>query len=181
MFDCPDFPIATAFPAATASPLSPPPSRASGRSRRDRETAHLAHARDRHREDNDRVSGRLETLPPPLQCELQPCVCEVALPNARKFLYELVASQIERSESEFAVESLCNIAKQCADILRYDFEKECLDTSSTVAFRNYRLCRRLRHGTPALALHGRVVRHSATGVSDELSSRTTGPSATPAA
>jgi len=50
-------------------------------------------------------------------------------PNARKFLRDLVAAQVERKESQFAVKSLCNIAQRCADMLRYDFERECLDAA----------------------------------------------------
>jgi len=46
--------------------------------------------------------------------------------KARRYLRELVAAQVERSESEHAVKSLCNIAHTAAAMERFDFERECL-------------------------------------------------------
>lgn len=46
---------------------------------------------------------------------------------AEKFLTELVSRQISESTSrEHVVKSLCNIAKECADMFRTDFESQCL-------------------------------------------------------
>jgi tetratricopeptide (TPR) repeat protein len=50
--------------------------------------------------------------------------------QARRFLRELVAAQTAREDlKQHAVKSLCKIAKQCADLFRTDFEKECLQTA----------------------------------------------------
>ncbi len=48
--------------------------------------------------------------------------------RARKFLRELIQEQTLSSSGEsYAVKSLCNIAKRCADMFRIDFEVVCLD------------------------------------------------------
>jgi tetratricopeptide (TPR) repeat protein len=50
--------------------------------------------------------------------------------RARRFLRDLVAAQTSCPENEeHSVKSLCNIAKQCADLFRTDFEFECLQTA----------------------------------------------------
>lgn len=50
--------------------------------------------------------------------------------RARKFLRELVIAQTEwREDDEHVLKSLCNIATQCADMFRTDFEFECLQTA----------------------------------------------------
>ncbi|MEX0655322.1 MAG: tetratricopeptide repeat protein [Phycisphaeraceae bacterium] len=47
--------------------------------------------------------------------------------RARRFLKQLVELQMGSHEGDSrAVKSLCNIAKQCADMFRSDFERECL-------------------------------------------------------
>ena len=47
--------------------------------------------------------------------------------KAEKFLRELVQQQISLSGGEkYAVKSLCNIAQQCADMFRIDFEVVCI-------------------------------------------------------
>jgi len=47
--------------------------------------------------------------------------------NAKKFIQQLVNRQTRvKGGKEFAVKSLCNIAKQSADLFRVDFEAECL-------------------------------------------------------
>jgi len=53
--------------------------------------------------------------------------------NARKYLRELVASQTAAtSEPEHVLKSLCNIAQQCAEMFRTDFEYECLQCAVTI-------------------------------------------------
>jgi tetratricopeptide (TPR) repeat protein len=48
--------------------------------------------------------------------------------KAEKFLRDLIDEQTSFSRGEnFAVKSLCNIAQQCAEMFRMDFEKICLD------------------------------------------------------
>ncbi len=48
--------------------------------------------------------------------------------NAKKFLRELITHQISTTrDKSFAVKSLCNIAKHCADMFRTDFESLCLN------------------------------------------------------
>lgn len=48
--------------------------------------------------------------------------------HAEKYLAELVERQaVADPEHEYAVKSLCNIAKQCADLFRTDFEHLCLE------------------------------------------------------
>ena len=48
--------------------------------------------------------------------------------KAKKFLRELIQQQTSLSGGEsYAVMSLCNIAKQCADMFRMDFEEVCLN------------------------------------------------------
>jgi tetratricopeptide (TPR) repeat protein len=50
--------------------------------------------------------------------------------KARDYLNDLVAAQMGYSGGEeYAVKSLCNIAQQCADMFRTDFEYECLRTA----------------------------------------------------
>lgn len=50
--------------------------------------------------------------------------------KARKFLNGLLKAQAGYSGGkDFAVKSLCNIAQQCADMFRTDFEYECLQTA----------------------------------------------------
>ena len=47
--------------------------------------------------------------------------------HAEKYLNELISRQISSdSNTKHAVKSLCNIAKQCADLFRADFESLCL-------------------------------------------------------
>ncbi len=46
--------------------------------------------------------------------------------KARRFLNDLISSQQDSSNSIYTVKSLCNIAQQCADMFRTDFERECL-------------------------------------------------------
>jgi tetratricopeptide (TPR) repeat protein len=47
--------------------------------------------------------------------------------NAQKFLRELVLDQTSVSENKsYVIKSLCNIARQCADMFRLDFEQLCL-------------------------------------------------------
>lgn len=46
--------------------------------------------------------------------------------QASKFLRDLISRQA-KGAVEYAVKSLCNLAKQCADMFRPDFERECLD------------------------------------------------------
>jgi len=47
--------------------------------------------------------------------------------RARRFLCELVESQLAYPDSaDHVVKSLCNVAQQCADLFRADFERECL-------------------------------------------------------
>lgn len=53
--------------------------------------------------------------------------------NARRYLKELVAAQLRESGGEeHAVKSICNIAQQCAEMFRTDFEYECLQTAINV-------------------------------------------------
>ena len=53
--------------------------------------------------------------------------------KARKYLTDLVAAQTEhRDDGGYAVKSLCNIAQQCADMYRTDFEYECLQTALAI-------------------------------------------------
>lgn len=48
--------------------------------------------------------------------------------NAEKFLKQLVEKQISfRGGESYAVKSLCNIAKRCADMFRVDYERICLE------------------------------------------------------
>jgi len=48
--------------------------------------------------------------------------------KAKKFIRELIQQQTSLSDGEsYAVKSLCNIAKQCADMFRMDFEAVCLN------------------------------------------------------
>lgn len=48
--------------------------------------------------------------------------------NAEKYLRELIQQQTSSSGGEtYAVKSLCNIAQQCADMFRADFEAVCLN------------------------------------------------------
>lgn len=47
--------------------------------------------------------------------------------RAERFLGELVRQQLQSSGTEFAVKSLCNLAKQCSNLFRVDFEERCLD------------------------------------------------------
>lgn len=46
--------------------------------------------------------------------------------KARRFLYELVEAQKSCNDDEYLIKSLCNIAHQCAEMFRTDFEYECL-------------------------------------------------------
>ncbi len=53
--------------------------------------------------------------------------------KARRYLNDLVAAQMAYSGgTEHAVKSLCNIAHQCAEMFRTDFEYECLQTAITI-------------------------------------------------
>jgi len=53
--------------------------------------------------------------------------------NARRFLKELVEAQMSfGGGEEHAVKSICNIAQQCADMFRTDFEYECLETAISI-------------------------------------------------
>lgn len=53
--------------------------------------------------------------------------------KARRYLDDLVAAQTAYSGgTEHAVKSLCNIAHQCAEMFRTDFEYECLQTAITI-------------------------------------------------
>ena len=53
--------------------------------------------------------------------------------KARHFMDELVAAQMKYSGGEeHAVKSICNIAQQCAEMFRTDFEYECLQTAIKV-------------------------------------------------
>ena len=50
--------------------------------------------------------------------------------QARKYLHDLVDAQVsDEGGAQYAVKSLCNIAQQCADMFRTDFEYECLETA----------------------------------------------------
>ncbi|MFQ6757110.1 MAG: hypothetical protein D9V46_12340 [Deltaproteobacteria bacterium] len=52
---------------------------------------------------------------------------------AKKFLGELVDQQIASSKNkEYVVKSLCNIAKQCSEMFRLDFEVLCLDKAVAI-------------------------------------------------
>jgi tetratricopeptide (TPR) repeat protein len=54
--------------------------------------------------------------------------------QANKFLRELISEQVSFSGGEnYAVKSLCNIAKQCADMFRMDFEVICLNKALELA------------------------------------------------
>jgi len=46
--------------------------------------------------------------------------------KAQLFLRELIDSQ-SGADAEYAVKSLCNIAKRCGDLYRADFERQCLE------------------------------------------------------
>lgn len=53
--------------------------------------------------------------------------------KAKRFLTDLVAAQMAYQGGEkYVVKSLCNIAKQCAEMFRTDFEYECLQTAITI-------------------------------------------------
>lgn len=53
--------------------------------------------------------------------------------RARKYLRELVDSQMEYADGvEHVTKSLCNIAKQCAEMFRTDFEYECLKSAIAI-------------------------------------------------
>lgn len=49
--------------------------------------------------------------------------------KANRFLRQLIDSQVRTGDSRFAVKSLCNIAQNCADMFRADFERRCLEES----------------------------------------------------
>jgi tetratricopeptide (TPR) repeat protein len=49
--------------------------------------------------------------------------------TADKFLRELIARQEFEADTSRAIKSLCNLAKQCADMFRVDFERKCLDAA----------------------------------------------------
>lgn len=50
--------------------------------------------------------------------------------KAKKFLNDLLKAQTAYSgDEDYAVKSLCNIAQQCAEMFRTDFEYECLQTA----------------------------------------------------
>ena len=54
--------------------------------------------------------------------------------KADKFVRELVAQQLSYPGGEpYAVKSLCNIAKRCADLFRVDFEIKCLALACEIA------------------------------------------------
>jgi tetratricopeptide (TPR) repeat protein len=46
--------------------------------------------------------------------------------KAARFLDELVKAQVQGGGRQYAVKSLCNVAQQCADLFRMDFERDCL-------------------------------------------------------
>ena len=54
------------------------------------------------------------------------CISEPDSIDAQKYLNDLIESQIQGQDDEYALKSLCNIAKQCADMYRPDFEHKCL-------------------------------------------------------
>ena len=49
--------------------------------------------------------------------------------KARLFLRQLINSQSGEDSVEYLTKSLCNVAKQCADMYRTDFEYECLSAA----------------------------------------------------
>lgn len=50
--------------------------------------------------------------------------------HAERFLRQLIQSQLKmEGGDEYAIKSLCNIAKRCADMFRTDFERECLEAA----------------------------------------------------
>ena len=53
--------------------------------------------------------------------------------KAATFLGELVDAQLARGDTDYAVKSLCNIAAQCADMFRTDFEFECLQRALDIS------------------------------------------------
>lgn len=53
--------------------------------------------------------------------------------RARQYLDDLVAAQMAyKGGEEYAVKSLCNIAQQCAEMFRTDFEYECLQSAQQI-------------------------------------------------